>query len=693
MQSALHRPRLARALGLACLACAASAAPAPAHGGRFVPPPASTAIHAAPVPAPDTGRFPGPPSPAPRGPLPAARTPPTALPPGPGPSATPGAVTDLPVDGTEWRFWWRFNSAPLLDLRRRVHGPLPRSDEGAFYLGSGPVERAPESLRPTDAVVHERVVPALRATLARESGSDVITACLIALAKIGEDPDGPSATLPDALLPHLRSHVQEVSETAALALGILGEDAAVPPLLHLLTDTEEGRRLVGREGRVPERTRAFAAHALGLAGGQSESAAVRREVASSLARVLIDERHGAPQPDVAAACVLALGLVPLEPGPRAESDAVPAVTLEAQIELLLALLEDEAADALVRAHAPTSLARLVRDLPSDASPRRRVVEALLPPLARRSRALREVQQSCVLALGELGDADDDELDRAVRDALASVDEHVSDRQARLFADVALAQVGGRPGRGAGDPLAGAAQARRVLMEGLGRGNAAERRWAGLSLGLLERSLTEAGQLVDGGVSKALRSALVGSRAPLDVGAYALALGLARDPAAAEPLLEKLATTGDPSARAEIALALGLVGARSAADVLHAEVRDAAYRPEMLEAASVGLALLEDRSVVPALVATLADSRSLAAQASLASALGRIGDARSVDALLELLGDEARTPRARAFAAVALGSVAEKGPLPWSAALSVGLNYRANPHSLTDGMGTGVLDIL
>ena len=62
-------------------------------------------------------------------------------------------------------------------------------------------------------------------------------------------------------------------------------------------------------------------------------------------------------------------------------------------------------------------------------------------------------------------------------------------------------------------------------------------------------------------------------------------------------------------------------------------------------------------------------------------------------LIEMLADEDMTPRARAFAAVALGIVSDKEPRPWNAKLSIGVNYRANTTTLTDGRGAGILEIL
>ena len=57
-----------------------------------------------------------------------------------------------------------------------------------------------------------------------------------------------------------------------------------------------------------------------------------------------------------------------------------------------------------------------------------------------------------------------------------------------------------------------------------------------------------------------------------------------------------------------------------------------------------------------------------------------------------LQNESLTERARGFAAVALGIVADKELLPWNSKISVDLNYRAAVSSLSDG-GSGIVEIL
>ncbi len=85
-------------------------------------------------------------------------------------------------------------------------------------------------------------------------------------------------------------------------------------------------------------------------------------------------------------------------------------------------------------------------------------------------------------------------------------------------------------------------------------------------------------------------------------------------------------------------------------------------------------------------------QSLGKMSAVASALGLVGDRRAITPLVEVMADESLSDLTRAFAAVALGGVADKEPLPWNAKLAAHANYRAAVETLTDG-ANGILDIL
>ncbi len=90
------------------------------------------------------------------------------------------------------------------------------------------------------------------------------------------------------------------------------------------------------------------------------------------------------------------------------------------------------------------------------------------------------------------------------------------------------------------------------------------------------------------------------------------------------------------------------------------------------------------------------AKGLSSQASIASALGFIGDAGSVEPLTRMLlgdGGKPASDVARGFSAVALGIVCDKEEFPWNMKLSTNVNYRAEIETLTNNKGDGILDIL
>jgi hypothetical protein len=84
--------------------------------------------------------------------------------------------------------------------------------------------------------------------------------------------------------------------------------------------------------------------------------------------------------------------------------------------------------------------------------------------------------------------------------------------------------------------------------------------------------------------------------------------------------------------------------------------------------------------------------NLAKLSAIASALGFIGDSRTVEPLKAMLFNDKLGPLSRAFAAVALGGVADKEMLPWNSKIGVNVNYRAAVEVLTNRQ-SGILDIL
>jgi len=608
---------------------------------------------------------------------------------GPSPVTGGGPGTDL----TTWEFWWGFNKHQYLNLKAHVHAGLTRTGADDFFTGHGTNDSARNTFKPSDEVVRKVLVPALKDALGKERHNDIVTGSLIALSKIGDatNEDGTSEFEP-ILARFLADPNQEIAETAAVALGILANEASVAKLEDLALDTAAGRKLVG-SSEVRYRTRAFATYGLGLIGARSGKNEIRQDVA----RVLIElmQRPDTSTRDVKVAAVVALGLTPIDvdpienPGGAADN----AASRQAQLRYLQRYFQDQKNHYMIRAHVPTAMARLLDGAPADAKDG--MAGLFLDALDKNSKERDEVRQSCVLSLGMIGDSDADKVDVDIRAALKRMAVQ-GDQQSRSFTNIAMAQIGGRPGQGTSNDL-GQKDARDFLLNQLTKGDSHMKTWAGIGIGVMEHALTKndvPASSASGTAKDTLRKALEEASSPDHVGAFSIGVGIAGDLESRKVLAHKLKHTSEHNTRGYVAIGLGLTDARDSVKDIQAIVKESKYAPDLMKSAAIGLGLLGDKELVPDLVTMLGQAKGMSSQAAIATALGYIGDSRSVDPLVAMLtkGD-GLTDSARGFAAVALGIVADKEPLPWNAKISTNINYRANTTSLTGENGTGILDIL
>lgn len=690
------RPRPAGALALLIvLTLPAHAAAAPQCSGGYNDPPAPEP-NIGPGDSVPPGGTPRPAAPGAPASTPAATTPAPASSGAPSGSGPAGLTPNLPrtpfkattlEDSSAWQLWWRFNRDPYLGLKEAVYAGGARTTGADFSLGQPVTEpEAGASLRPPAAMIAERVAPAL-ARVAREAGDEELRRqALLALARIGSDNAG-QVDLPALLRSELMAGRQRSAETAVVGLGVAADTHSAQLLANLLRDDAAGRKLCGRS-EVPTRMRAFAAYALGLCGQHTGNAEVRRFAVHQLCQNLGRERG---RKDVDAACALALGLVPLDPRRVAADDPrdlPPTTSRGAQLGHLLEIFRDRNQPLMVRAHLPRALARLQNGA-SDAR-REEIARALLRGMDERSKEPNQIQRSCVLALGALGDADADALDRDIRKALMQA-HTAGGQEVRRFAAIALAQVAGRPGAGEGHPLEGTADIRSFLMQQMARGSRPLRPWVGMALGLMARNLHENRQLNSRDGSRALTAQLAHSKVPYEVGAYCIGAGLSADPEPVKELLRALERFQDDEVRAHACLALGMSGAVEAIEPLEQILEDSWHRPELMREAATALALLGDKSVVPTLVDMLGRAGCNTERFGITGALGAVGDRRAVDALIVMLEDADLQAGSRAFAAQALGMVADKDDLPWQSRISVDLNYIETPTTLTSQTREGILD--
>jgi len=641
-----------------------------------------------------------------------------------GPSTSPSGG-QLGPDLTTWEFWWAFNKEPYLQLRSKIRAGSSVTGSDDFYLGHNQQDQSKDSLRPSEATIRGAVVPALLRALKEERSNDIVTGALISLAKIGDvaSENGESEFVA-VISAFLASGTQEISETAALALGILADERSLPTLVGLLSDAPNGRKLVGGK-EVPVRTRAFAAYGLGLIAYRTPSNTARQDIAETLIDVL--EMPHFSSRDIKVGAMNALGLVPLE---WASIEGEPNNLEKGDVEkgsnrrhvadraTLVAYLADYVDPAkqrensttrhwFVRAHGAIALGRLLEDVevPDDDTSRAAYTKAIGSLLDMADKfstdKQREVTQSATIAMGMLANSSTrafqgdalGEANEAMCKRLLEIATNTPDPQSEFFALIALAQAGSRPGQGENRAVA-APQSERQLQHLATKAKGPKQPWAGLALGVFGNRMIESDQPLESSLFTQLHESFRKEKTPQIVGAYAIALGLLRHQESRGLLLERFLNDfgGSDDARGSIAVGLGLMEAREAIEPIQRVVRDSKYRPELLKQAAIALGLLGDKSVGQDLVEMLKTAQGLSSQAAIASALGTIGDTHSIDPLVEFLGDQRYTGAARGFAAVALGIVCDKEDLPWNTKLSVSANYRANTPTLT-GQGQGILDIL
>ena len=616
-----------------------------------------------------------------------------------GPASVAGAGAAPSYDAVHWGLWWRLNREFYLERKLHIETYDPETISDGFFLGRGERGDLRRSFVPTEDDLRTKVLPALVTTLQTQGNDDILSAALIALAKAGR---GENARALTPVLARFLSHEsQEVHETAALALGILGHPESVTQLEALALDLPEGRRLAGSTGReVDVRTRSFAIYGLGLLGGRTENEDVRRRIVGALHRTL--EGSALRTTDIEVAAVVAMGLVPVKRaamGAAREVDATqpPSASRGAQIEYVLGLLNSPVRDNLVRAQCPTTLARLLVDAPpssaNDAAigQTERVLEALLEPtrLDRVRDSSREVLQGSIIALGLAASCDlTDEMRKRVRNRLEKIPDLVRDQEARSYSMISIARAGISDADGAEDALD-------YLVDQLTDGSAMMRPWAAFGLGVLAHELenTNVAHRTRREAAKKLRRALSCEKNPMELGALAIAAGIFGDAESILVLRKRLDDVGSDDARGFVAIALGLLDARDAKDDVRKLVLESAHRPDLLQRAAISLGLLGDKNAVPALVETLNSAKSVVEKAAVASALGMVGDRRALDPLVAMLRDPKLSETSRAFAAVAIGSITDADVVPWQGYLARGLNYAAAPPTLLDATsGAGVLNI-
>jgi len=673
--------------GLTCTTLLVLHGATQAHGGiyrgpRDIVPPNTKPPRTPNSPPPTTGfpKAPGvtPPGVAPRTPrgLHPPRTP--SLPPHQRPVGplTPRGI-QLGDDLSKWQYWWEFNKDPFINLKDALHAPEVNSGSDEYFIGAYRRPVSVDMVKPSEKDIQEIILPTLRRAMKTSSNRDILSSCLIALAKIGRDQRG-FEILP-LFTQNLGKHDQEIRETAALAMGIAGLPNAHQTLAALALDQAAGRRMVpGSE--VSVRTRSFAIYGLGLLANRSGKLDFKRRIFEELSTLLRDKRVRNRNLQVAAIHAISiLNLRGDNPGPKQQQLTKDALaTLERFYDVKAGRGHD-----LIKCHVLPAAAKLLGrgDSPTHEHFKGRFLDALTSTKKRGN----DIYRSAAIALGKMAlPEEESKSDGRYAAALLAYFQGGRDQQARFFSLMALGHIGGNANRN---------RLRTVLRKGR---KSLDRPWAALSLGVLRHfaQLGNPNARPDTAVGEELLAQFHKIKDPQARAALAVALGLSRYQTAAPVLqaaLKKHARNGEFAGY--LCMGLALMDHKGSRTQIHDVVRNAIRRPRLLQQAAVSLGKLGDRSVTQTLLEKMATKEpNLAKLSAIATALGFIGDRRTIRPLRKMLFNDDLTPLSRAFAAVALGGVADKESLPWRTKLSRDMNYRAAVETLTQS-GTGVLDIL
>ncbi len=589
------------------------------------------------------------------------------VPPGPQSPGAPvlgGPTTggNANLDKTSWQVWWQLNQ----DRYVGATGNATAKDRS------------------------DVAIPAMRFALERSKSPDVLSASLIALGKCAVD--DPKLEVRQVLKKHLADANGEVREAAVLGLGLSGLATAIEDLSGLLNDTGAGRKLTGRSN-VDERMRTFSGYALGLLAQRSNSAEAVGKALDGLLVALSDQ--SLQERDVLTGVLNGIRLLGLNLGEGATYQRLRWQAMDALEAHLARNLSAKL--AVAQSHALTAFAQLARN--GSERDRERAIRLAVDVLERGREAEAASYVSATIVLGELLQPKDSE-------AIAVLVKQVSQPRDSLvpkFAMIAFGQIGGPT-------------ALEQLTKAFRDGKRDVQPWAALGLGLLAHEPVVAAAAAPATGTKSVKpafrseveSVLLGAlksegRDELK-GAIALGLGLAGVRAAA-PLLHKIATdTRSHDHKGHLLVALAMLDHRPSLNLAKSGLGSTGV---YLGHAALALAQYGERGgsseVATSLAGIVMSPDYLTGLAACAQALGHLKNAADLPSLvLMVLYDKARIPRhARgeasiedyraAFAAAAIGAIADRDPRGFGAQIARGMNYTPNEQTISNGK-TGIIDI-
>lgn len=555
-----------------------------------------------------------------------------------------------------WEFWWEHNKDPFLDLKERMKGGTVSSGSAGFLTGRAKAVDAVSANRPSASEVKDNLVPAFIEALG-ETHPDIVDSAALAIGRSVREGDAPAVM--ETLVKALGHKEKTAREAATLAMGVLGSVDAVETLRELLNDSSKGKQLTGQSS-VEDMVRGFAAASLGMIGA---SGAI-----DDLKKIISDETL-ASKLDVKALSILALGMM---------KERHEEITT-----FLLGVMDDRSLNIYVRAQAPIALGRLNRQSEAGSPAARQVLGPKVLPLFQDDKADNDLRRSLAICIGMLATVEDAEAIEALTNAVAKG----SDDQTRHYSIMALAQIGARDAEPSKHEDAHTKLREFFLRELTQPKKITHQPFGALGLAVYARNEKLSAEVKTNAQTKILEAFNQTSN-PSYQGAMAIGLGLLECKVAAEDLWKKFEDSNDQPLKGYIAISLGLMRQTGKAETLRKLITTKGFEPKFRLQLARSLGLMGDTQAVQTLIEYLQSSETLAESSSAAQALGLIGDRSAVEPLLAILKNKSKQPLQRGFAAVALGIIAEKTQLPWNAVFSVNSNYRAKVNALSE-----ILDIL
>lgn len=575
------------------------------------------------------------------------------------PSGGPLTGGTATLDVQSWRVWWGLNSEPYV-----------------------------RGLRPslvTDEQRRKVVLPSLKAALDATNNPDVNSACLIAMGKSAIN--HPDFDVLDVIRERMKRSNLEVREAAVLAMGLSGRSDAFEELDAVLRNTTAGRKLVGR-AKVGDRARTFAAYALGMLANRSDSTVLKTQVLGSFVAMLEDK--SLKDRDVLTGVLNGMRLL----GGSTKGGAIDRRLLWRATGAIeqhqKRRMRDQ--DGAVQSHGLTALAALLGH--GDSSSHQRAKELIVSVLKRRNQEA-ATYVSATIALGNLTSPGD----KPQIDALVRAVSRPADSLVPKFGMIAFGKIGGKT-------------CLDHLKRAFKRGKRDVRPWAAIGLGLLahHEPVQQPTSPPTGTASRGVKSKLAPTIGALLHKAFkkekkemqaaiGIALGLAGYTAAAEDM-RKLATKYMSNEDLAGPLCLGLAMMEDKASIpLALDAMRRVDRPVLFGQAGLALARFDRRDASATAVGALQSMTHihpmfLRQLAGAAQAISHLRNPNDVTVLSTIVADTKRAKRDAypvAFAAAALGAVADRDPMGFGARIAQGMNYAARVQTISNGHN-GILDI-